>query len=237
VKSIVQFWARKDPNSIFIKAGGPGHWNDADMLVIGNPGLSISEQKAQMALWAIMASPLYISAEVATIPDESLRILMNEKVIAVNQDEKGKQGFVIYNEQKGRQRIWVRVLDPKDSASRIAVLFENKGTSFWKESMSVSVEMLGWTSSDEATYTVDNLYSDEDAVHTYRSKTRFQVTVDESSVEMFIFTWNGPKEAVNEDYFAQAIKREQAKLRGEASKNGQSPLGGEEPIDMGEEEQ
>ena len=59
VSSIMGFYARTDPEDIMVQAAGPGHWNDADMLLVGNPGLSISEQRAQFAIWAILASPLH----------------------------------------------------------------------------------------------------------------------------------------------------------------------------------
>jgi hypothetical protein len=60
---IINFWERKGPQDVMVRAAGPGHWNDPDMLVIGNPGLSISEQQTQFALWSLFAAPLMISAD------------------------------------------------------------------------------------------------------------------------------------------------------------------------------
>lgn len=57
--------------------GGPGHWNDPDMLIIGNFGLSYDQSKAQMAIWAILAAPLLMSHDLAYIRNEFKEILQN----------------------------------------------------------------------------------------------------------------------------------------------------------------
>lgn len=56
---------------------GPGHWNDPDMLIIGNFGLSIEQSKAQMAIWAILAAPLIMSNDLDNIRPEFKEILTN----------------------------------------------------------------------------------------------------------------------------------------------------------------
>jgi hypothetical protein len=76
-----------------VQTAGPGRFNDPDMLLIGNPGLSVSEQRAQMSLWAIFAAPLLISVDLRHMPQESREILLNSEVIAVNQDHLGLQGW------------------------------------------------------------------------------------------------------------------------------------------------
>lgn len=57
---------------------GPGHWNDPDMLLIGNYGLSIEQSKSQMAIWAILAAPLLMSADMDDIRPEFKAILQNK---------------------------------------------------------------------------------------------------------------------------------------------------------------
>nr|CAI5822227.1 unnamed protein product [Callosobruchus analis] len=74
---------------------GPGHWNDPDMLIIGDYGLSYEQSKAQMAIWAIMAAPLIMSVDLRTIEPKFRDILLNKDVIAVNQDRLGIQGRFI----------------------------------------------------------------------------------------------------------------------------------------------
>lgn len=57
---------------------GPGHWNDPDMLIIGNYGLSIDQSQTQMALWAILAAPLIMSNDLKNIRPEFRKILLNK---------------------------------------------------------------------------------------------------------------------------------------------------------------
>eukprot|EP01084_Bolivina_argentea_P159298 277442_1 len=88
---------------------GPGHWNDPDMLEIGNPGLSLNEEKVHFSLWAIMASPLLIGTNLLEINNDSLNILLNKEVIAVNQDILGKQGHKLVANTSGTE-VWFRSL-------------------------------------------------------------------------------------------------------------------------------
>jgi alpha-galactosidase len=71
---------------------GPGHWNDPDMLEVGNGGMSATEYRSHFSLWAIMAAPLMIGTDLRTIDAASLAILSNREVIAVDQDALGVQG-------------------------------------------------------------------------------------------------------------------------------------------------
>jgi alpha-galactosidase len=76
-------------------SGGPlngGRWNDADMLQVGNIGFNYDEQVSHFSLWSIMASPLLIGTDVSMLSNQSLSILGNTEVTAVNQDLKGVQG-------------------------------------------------------------------------------------------------------------------------------------------------
>ncbi|KAI8419910.1 hypothetical protein MSG28_008530 [Choristoneura fumiferana] len=65
---------------------GPGHWNDPDMLVIGNYGLSLDQARAQMAVWAVLAAPLLMSADLARMRPEFKEILLNRDIIALSGD-------------------------------------------------------------------------------------------------------------------------------------------------------
>ena len=67
-----------------------------DQLVIGNFGLSFEESRAQMAIWAVLASPLMMSVDLRTIQPDMKAILLNKNVIAVNQDPLGIQGRRVY---------------------------------------------------------------------------------------------------------------------------------------------
>jgi Alpha galactosidase A len=91
VQSIIDFYG--DNGKEFTKYNGPGNLFDPDMLSIGNFGLSYDESRAQMAMWAIWSSPLYMSNDLRDIKPEMKAILQNKKVIEVNQDSMGKLGI------------------------------------------------------------------------------------------------------------------------------------------------
>ena len=70
----------------------PGHWNDPDMLEIGNGGMTEAEYRTHMSLWSILAAPLLAGNDLRSMSPEILAILTNREVIAVDQDKDGKQG-------------------------------------------------------------------------------------------------------------------------------------------------
>eukprot|EP00045_Choanoeca_perplexa_P016032 m.211291 g.211291 ORF g.211291 m.211291 type:complete len:737 (+) comp17148_c0_seq13:406-2616(+) len=77
-------------------ATGPGAWGDADMLEVGNNGLSLAEQRSHFALWAAVKSPLLIGANITEQSTEALAILNNTEIIAVNQDALGIQAVKVF---------------------------------------------------------------------------------------------------------------------------------------------
>lgn len=87
---------------------GPGHWNDPDMLEVGNGGMTAEEYRTHMSLWAILAAPLLAGNDLATMTPETIALLTNRDVIAVDQDPAGKQGDRISAE--GPIEVWVRPL-------------------------------------------------------------------------------------------------------------------------------
>ncbi|RAS71402.1 alpha-galactosidase [Lentzea atacamensis] len=93
---------------------GPGHWNDPDMLEVGNGKQTTTEYQSHFALWSIMAAPLLIGADLRKISPEHLDILRNKEIIAINQDRLGVQGKVIY--QKDGHWVFVKPLANGDKA-------------------------------------------------------------------------------------------------------------------------
>ncbi|MGH9395971.1 MAG: glycoside hydrolase family 27 protein [Terriglobia bacterium] len=87
---------------------GPGHWNDPDMLQIGNRGLNEDEDRTQMSLWCLLASPLIISSDLTRLTPPELAILTNADVIAVDQDPAGIQGHRV--SQAGPLEVWMKPL-------------------------------------------------------------------------------------------------------------------------------
>ncbi len=87
---------------------GPGHWNDPDMLEVGNGKMNDEEYRTHMSLWAILAAPLLAGNDLATMTDETKAILMNKEVIAVDQDALGREGDRVYAE--GPIEVWSKPL-------------------------------------------------------------------------------------------------------------------------------
>jgi len=86
---------------------GPGNYNDIDMLIIGDYGLSKDQSKTQMAIWSILAAPLFISADLDKMEDWQKEILLNDEIIAVNQDKLGVMGRQVYKSNRGQQ-TWLK---------------------------------------------------------------------------------------------------------------------------------
>jgi len=89
------------------KYAGPGHWNDPDMLEVGN-GMSVNEDRAHFTLWCMLAAPLIAGNDIRSMKPETSAILTNKEVIAINQDALGIQGFK--QEAKDSLEIWLKPL-------------------------------------------------------------------------------------------------------------------------------
>ena len=86
----------------------PGHWNDPDMLEVGNGGMNTDEYRTHMSLWAILAAPLLAGNDLSTMTPDTIALLTNKEVIAVDQDRAGKQGDRV--SATGPVEIWSRQL-------------------------------------------------------------------------------------------------------------------------------
>ncbi len=87
----------------------PGHWNDPDMLEVGNGGMTRDEYHTHMALWAILAAPLLAGNDLRSMTPETKNMLTNAEVIAVDQDPMGRQGHRVW--QEGWLEAWARPLN------------------------------------------------------------------------------------------------------------------------------
>ena len=90
------------------KFAGPGHWNDPDMLEVGNGGMTDTEYETHMSLWSILAAPLLAGNDIRDMKPSIANILMNKEVIAVDQDKLGKQGVRV--SQDGTVEVWAKPL-------------------------------------------------------------------------------------------------------------------------------
>jgi alpha-galactosidase len=100
------------------KYAGPGHWNDPDMLEVGNGRLTLPENRLHFSMWAMLAAPLLAGNDLPNMKPEIKSILTNRDVIAIDQDRLGKQGSRAYTE--GEVEVWTRHL--AGGAMAIAVI-------------------------------------------------------------------------------------------------------------------
>jgi len=101
---------------------GPGHWNDPDMLEVGNGQLTADENRAHFALWAMLAAPLMAGNDIRAMPTDVREILTAPELVALNQDPVGKQARRIRHDQTGD--VWVRELADGDLAIALLNLGE-----------------------------------------------------------------------------------------------------------------
>jgi alpha-galactosidase len=100
---------------------GPGHWNDPDMLEVGNGGMTATEYRAHFSLWCILNAPLIAGNDLRSMSPEIKEILTNREVIAVNQDPLGREAKRVWKD--GELEVWAK---PMSDGSR-AVLLLNRG--------------------------------------------------------------------------------------------------------------
>jgi alpha-galactosidase len=96
------------------KYAGPGHWNDPDMLEVGNGALTPAEDRAHFSLWCMLAAPLIAGNDLSNMTKETISVLTNKALIAVDQDRLGRQGYLIENDEYFQ--IFLKPLSGGDTA-------------------------------------------------------------------------------------------------------------------------
>jgi alpha-galactosidase len=124
------------------KYAGPGHWNDPDMLEVGNGKLTLDENRTHMSLWALLAAPLLAGNDLSKMKPETAQILTNREVIAIDQDPQGKQGDRV--SAVGPVEIWAKPL--KGGAKAIG-LFNRDDTAL---PITLKLSDVGFTSGAKA---------------------------------------------------------------------------------------
>ena len=131
---------------------GPGHWNDPDMLEVGNGGMTDTEYRSHFSLWSILAAPLIAGNDLRNMRREIQDILTNQEVIAVDQDSLGREGERVGKD--GNLEVWAKQL--KDG-SRAVVLFNRGGT---EEKITAAWDALGYP--DHLAASVRDLWQHKD---------------------------------------------------------------------------
>jgi alpha-galactosidase len=133
---------------------GPGHWNDPDMLEVGNGGMSTEESRAHFSMWAMFSAPLLAGNDISNMTPDTKEILTNKDVIAIDQDPLGQQGRRV--KKTGALEIWskqlqdggraVALLNRGPAAAKISVAWTDIG---YPDTVSASVRDL-WTKKESS---------------------------------------------------------------------------------------
>jgi alpha-galactosidase len=133
---------------------GPGHWNDPDMLEVGNGGMSTEEYRAHFSMWAMLAAPLLAGNDISNMTADTKEILLNKDVIAIDQDALGQQGRRV--KKTGDLEVWskqlqdggraVALLNRGAAAAKISVAWTDLG---YPDTVSASVRDL-WTKKESS---------------------------------------------------------------------------------------
>ena len=146
-----------DAEDAIYSYAGPGHWNDPDMLEVGNGGMTTTEYRSHFSLWALLAAPLIAGNDLRDMGPEIRDILTNKEVIAVNQDPLGRQGRRVW--KNGDLEVWSK---PLAGGARAVILFNRGGSEqqitanwtdlYYPEGLAASVRDL-WQKKDLGKFT------------------------------------------------------------------------------------
>ena len=150
---------------------GPGHWNDPDMLEVGNGGMTDVEYRSHFSLWAILAAPLIAGNDPRNMRPEIHDILTNKEVIAIDQDPLGIQGRRVSKNEN--REAWVKQL--KDGSRAVVLL--NRGAS--EQNVAVTWEEIGYP--DHLSAAVRDLWQHKDLA---KATGKFGATVPSHGVVM-----------------------------------------------------
>jgi alpha-galactosidase len=137
---------------------GPGHWNDPDMLEVGN-GMTANEDRAHFSMWCMLAAPLIAGNDLRTVNGVTLETLTNKDALAIDQDALGIEGFV-YSAKDGVE-VWFKPL--ANDAWAICILNRNraaKQVAFnWKNEKVVDTLASRSASFDTTTYAIRDVWA------------------------------------------------------------------------------
>ncbi|HXW56215.1 MAG TPA: glycoside hydrolase family 27 protein [Candidatus Cybelea sp.] len=131
---------------------GPGHWNDPDMLEVGNGNMTTTEDRSHFSMWCLLAAPLIAGNDLANMSQATRDILTNKEVIAVNQDPLGREGTRVGKD--GDREVWSKQMQ---DGSRAVVLL-NRGPA--EDQITVRWEQIGYP--DHLSGSVRDLWAGKD---------------------------------------------------------------------------
>ena len=150
---------------------GPGHWNDAEMLEIGNGGMTRDEYITHFSMWSMLAAPLMAGNDLRSMDKETREILTNKEVIAVDQDSLGQQARRFMD--MGEQEIWAKPL----AHGEVAVCFLNRTDAEWKLDYNWKKNTMYFATDvnvNKKEYSVRDLWKHKD-IGTTNSNTKYSI--------------------------------------------------------------
>ncbi|KAL7727422.1 hypothetical protein ACLKA6_017548 [Drosophila palustris] len=172
-----------------VKHGGPGHWNDPDMLVLGNFHLSYEASRLQLAMWAVLAAPLIMTNDLETVRPEIKALLQNRDIIEVDQDVLGIPGELVVS--SGNVQVWLRTIMPINNLGfhSYAVAFVLHGNyapcPLCPQTVEVVLDNLGLH--NVMGYTVHDLFNISQNLGLYRAKDKFKTRINPQGVTFYKF--------------------------------------------------
>jgi len=127
-----------DQNEPLWPLARPGHWNNPDMLEVGNGSLTLEENRTHFTMWCMLAAPLFAGNDLRSMSTQVRDILIDTALIAVNQDSLGRQARCVWRSADRLQSVWVKYM--RDSSRAVTLL--NQGPSSAR--ISVAWPWLGW---------------------------------------------------------------------------------------------
>ncbi|MFW5710231.1 MAG: glycoside hydrolase family 27 protein, partial [Bacteroidota bacterium] len=150
-----------------------GHWNDPDMLEVGNEALTEAESRAHFSLWCLMAAPLMAGNDLRSMDETTREILTNKEVIAVNQDPLGKQGKLRVTYDGGDLEVYRKILEDGQ-----AYLFFNRSDEPYELDLTWAMLEV------EENYRIRDLWKHEDLSTTLK-KPAIKYVIEPHGVKMF----------------------------------------------------
>jgi len=181
VLRIVDFYGTNTDD--FASLAGPGHWNDPDMLIIGNFGLSLEQSKAQMGMWCMLAAPLIMSNDLRTLRPEFKEILLNRDLIKLDQDPLGIQAKRLVAQQ--HIHVYSRPVMPLyNGKASVAVAWLSRWTEGTPLKISCTLSSLGLD--HPAGYAATDLFTGVE-LGTFKPSDTFSSSVNPTSILLVKF--------------------------------------------------
>ncbi|KAL1502109.1 hypothetical protein ABEB36_007302 [Hypothenemus hampei] len=183
VRDIATWFA--DNQKFLRQYAGPGHWNDPDMLIIGNFGLSLEQSKSQMTIWSILAAPLIMSVDLDTIQPEFKAILLNDNAIKINQDPLGIPGELV--SKKDNILLWTKPLLGTEEVNGLAVGIVSNRTDGYYYHYNVDLTSLLQTDSYEQFHLTD-VFDENSSLNGPLASTEIMVRVPPSGAVLLLIS-------------------------------------------------